>query len=187
MKKIWEYIVWFLAWFYVLTLLQIFNFFGRARWYAEIICKRKWRDTSAGMQALLTSAHRWAHLVETYKSFQYKFDGLGDFPGVFGKWPTWVPTLRILVYHNIQNNCDGAEILSKKLIREYNNQNPLLKVKYKRRIYVPVNPRHWDKAHFFGTVIHNKTELQFSSGKITEETREALAARYTHGKEVVFL
>ncbi len=171
--------------FYYYTIQQVFNLLGRTYWYLRILLSGRWSETTDLCEGISEEVKDFTSLNNIYMTFKYQFDGLFDKVWVFDRWPTWVPTIRILMARGTSDNCDGAVIFAQSLYDALFEKHPEAKkeLKLKLRVIVPYNSfkNFAERTHYVLEVIHEKEKWVaiYSSGKIYAMSIEEFAAKYT--------
>jgi len=183
--------------FYRFTVFAIFTIIGRAVWYLKMIFagRKSWKAITKKIDSTVQVCSEFNSVKILFGNFKYQYNGLikydpeaNKIKRIFGKWPTWKASVRIIFFRGIKGNCEDAEVYSKWLINNYNRLGFGYKAEYQQNIYLPLKVSNWDKAHYFATVKSHDKEYQFSNGKITVETRDKLAKRYLNkGVEFTWL
>jgi hypothetical protein len=190
MKKnnwsIWNEILYWLvfvfSWIYIFVFLYPVSFIANVYWLVKIIYNKKLKSTLAEMRAEAVKIKTFAKVEKLYTRFNYQFDGIADWPGILGKWPTWVPLIVVFFYRKKKDNCDGAEKYARWLIKHL-NKNKGKKVTAKKQIYVPL--LNLKKVHYF-TVVNDPeawtNRLVFSDGVVWRASAEVFL-RMANGYE----
>jgi len=170
--------------FYYYTIQQVFNLFARTYWYIRIFVTGKWEETTDICKNTAEEVHDFTVLNNIYMTFKYQYDGIFNKVWVFDRWPTWVPTMRIIAERGTSDNCDGAVVFAQYLYKALIKKHPEAKdeLKIKLRIMVPYDS--WKnfayKTHYVLEVVHEKEKWSaiYSSGKIYSMTIEEFVPKY---------
>jgi hypothetical protein len=189
--NIWKSIVFIASWLYIIGPLFIFSVIANAYHLFIIIITGKLLSVKREMRDVKSRLETVVDVHVEYTRFKYKFDGIFESKTVFGKWPTWIPLVTVLFYKQKQDNCDGADVYCRWLFRQLSNKYPQYNsIIAKRVIYVPylISIKSLFTVHYF-TIVGNQYEIDhnlyqcYSSGKITNETKEELALRLLNGND----
>jgi hypothetical protein len=198
MIKLWSALVWLLGWLYVCSFQVLWDALGNSWRYAVIFLRGKRAELLQAIQEekeylfdLGGDDQDSQRTFELFKQFKYGFDGLWPWKiPPFDRWPTWTATVMSHHFNKKVGNCQDSAHYGRWLFKELNRYHDGAH-KWGRRlnIYVPLNPLKWfTKIHYFASVVSPEgVEYQLNNGRVSTETRDALASRMMEGRKYVWL
>jgi len=194
MKKI----IWLLSQFYRFVFpAPIFNIVGNIWWILKGIYTLEIFKAYQEMKIIKKNLTSFKEVVFQYNKFLYVFDGVQSFykviekksqsKSIFAKYPTWIPLSIVFFMKEKNDNCEGADVYARWILRSFKKNVGIKKdeLDFRTVIYIPTKPFKdvLMLVHYFTIVNYLDYSYCFSNGQVSEETKDDLAFRYLHGSE----
>lgn len=188
-----------IAWGYRIFLNPLFTFAFNSYYLVKITITGNIFTLLREKREITKTITSITKLIYEYKNFRYIFDGFYNKVGkqtLLSKWPTWVPLVIVFLYRNKKDNCEGATVYAKWLLKALKKNSPEARKRFQgtTEVIVPytfpamaLGPHYIYVLSRKGETDKTLPDLVLSNGKASIENKEDFGDKFVGNKEYLWM